>query len=65
MTNQETFTITAPTGTDTSDGIGYGVSSVFYLVVGLMEEAEDTIVCIDEPETSMQPASAAPGCELP
>lgn len=53
--DQFVFSIASPTGSHTSDGIGYGVLSVFYVVAALMDTSESSIVLIDEPETSMHP----------
>lgn len=55
VTGQYVFSISGPTGTHYSDGLGYGVLSVFYLVAGLMDSADSDVICIDEPEISMHP----------
>jgi predicted ATPase len=54
-TGQYVFTIISPTGTHTSDGLGFGILSVFYIVASFFDIADNSLVCIDEPELSMHP----------
>lgn len=55
VTGQYVFSISAPTGPHYSDGLGYGVLSVFYLVAGLMDSSDSSIITVDEPEISLHP----------
>jgi len=53
--NSHFFSITSSTGIHTSDGLGFGILSIFYIVAGLFDAEEGAIICVDEPELSMHP----------